>query len=30
MWLVLKSGSFGSADFLAQAIAHLKGPGRET
>jgi uncharacterized protein YgbK (DUF1537 family) len=24
-WLVLKSGSFGSPDFLEQAIAHLKG-----
>jgi uncharacterized protein YgbK (DUF1537 family) len=24
MWLVLKSGSFGSVDFLAQAIAHMK------
>lgn len=24
-WLVLKSGSFGTPNFLAQAIAHLKG-----
>jgi len=24
-WLVLKSGSFGTPDFLARAIAHLKG-----
>jgi uncharacterized protein YgbK (DUF1537 family) len=24
MWLVLKSGSFGSVDFLAQAIHHVK------